>query len=52
MLNKDDLIKLTRKTMGYSRSSTKLIEAIERGLKYGRKTGEIIVDDNKMFRLT
>ena len=50
-LKKEDLIKASIKTMGYSRSSSALIEAVERGIKYGRKTGEIIVTEDKMFEL-
>lgn len=41
-MKKDDLIKATIRTMGYARSSNVLVSAVERGLKYGRKTGEII----------
>ena len=41
-MKKEDLIKATIRTMGYARSSNVLISAVERGLKYGRKTGEIV----------
>jgi hypothetical protein len=50
-MTKDNLIKATYKAMGYARSGPALVEAIERGIKYGRKTGEIIVDENKKFTL-
>ena len=39
------------RTMGYARSSSALAAAAERGLKYGRKTGEIVQDDKKQFLL-
>lgn len=50
-LDKDSLLKATIRTMGYARSSTALLAAAERGLKYGRKTGEIVQDANKKFVL-
>lgn len=50
-LNKDILMKETIRTMGYARSGTALIAAVERGLKYGRKTGEIGQDTEKRFVL-
>ena len=50
-LNKDSLVKETIRTMGYARSGAALVAAIERGLKYGRKTGEIIQNEKKMFVL-
>ena len=40
-MKKEDLIKATIRTMRYARSSNVLTSAVERGLKYGRKTGEI-----------
>ena len=46
-MKKDDLIKATIRTMGYARSSNVLVSAVERGLKYGRKTGEIIETGEK-----
>lgn len=50
-LSKDDLIKATIRTMGYARSGVALVDAVERGIKFGRKTGEIILDENKKFNL-
>lgn len=50
-LEKDSLIKETIRTMGYSRSGPALITAVERGLKYGRKTGEILVTEDRQFVL-
>lgn len=50
-LAKDDLIRETIRTMGYSRSGVALTEAVERGLKYGRKTGEIVQTDKRKFML-
>lgn len=41
-MKKEDLIKATIRTMGYARSSNVLISAVERGLKYAQKTGEIV----------
>ena len=51
-LDKDSLLKATVRTMGYARSSTALLAAAERGLKYGRKTGEILQDVEKRFVLS
>lgn len=50
-LEKDSLVRETIRTMGYSRSSASLIAAVERGLKYGRKTGEIVQDTENRFVL-
>lgn len=50
-LDKDSLLNATIRTMGYARSSTALLAAAERGLKYGRKTGEIVQDADKQFVL-
>ncbi|SCY63061.1 DUF3320 domain-containing protein [Butyrivibrio sp. INlla14] len=44
--HKDDIIKDTIRTMGYNRSGVALVEAVERGIKYGKKTGEIVVEKN------
>lgn len=49
--DKDSLIKSAIRTMGYARSSPALIAAAEKGLKYGRKTGEIVQDEEKRFLL-
>lgn len=48
-LGKDSLVKETIRTMGYGRSSAALVSAVERGLKYGRKTGEVVLDEEEMF---
>lgn len=50
-LEKDSLVRETIRTMGYARSSAALIAAVERGLKYGRKTGEIVQDAENRFTL-
>lgn len=50
-LDKNSLLKTTIRTMGYARSSTALLAAAERGLKYGRKTGEIVQDAKQRFVL-
>lgn len=50
-LTKADLVRDTIRTMGYARSGTALTEAVERGLKFGRKTGEIKQTDEKKFVL-
>lgn len=49
--DKDSLIRNAIRTMGYARSSTALVAAAEKGLKYGRKTGEIVQDEEKRFLL-
>jgi len=51
-LDKETLIKETIRTMGYARSGASLVAAVDRGLKYGRKTGEITVNEDKLFALT
>ena len=51
-LDKETLIKETIHTMGYTRSGTGLVAAVERGIKYGRKTGEIIQGEDKKFLLS
>ena len=48
---KGSLMKNVIRTMGYARSSTSLVEAAEKGMKYGRKTGEIVQDEEKRFVL-
>lgn len=48
-LHKDQLIKETIRTMGYSRSGSALTAAVERGLLYGLKVGEIKQFANGMF---
>lgn len=48
---KGSLMKNVIRTMGDVRSSTSLVEAAEKGMKYGRKTGEIVQDEEKQFRL-
>jgi hypothetical protein len=50
-LDKETLIKETIRTMGYTRSGAALVEAVNRGIKYGRKTGEIIVNEDKLLDL-
>lgn len=50
-LDKDTLMKETIRTMGYARSGAVLMSAVERGLKYGRKSGEIVQGTNKKFML-
>lgn len=50
-LNKDELIKETIRTMGYARSGTALTAAVEKGLKHGRKTGEIVQNAEKLLEL-
>ena len=37
--------------MGYARSSPALVAAAEKGLKYGKKTGEIQQDEEKRYLL-
>lgn len=50
-MSKEELIRETIRTMGYGRSGVALAEAVERGIKFGRKTDEIILDENKKFTL-
>lgn len=50
-MDKDSLVKETIRTMGYARSGSALIEAVERGIRYGRKTGEIALNPAKQFML-
>lgn len=45
--DKDALIKATIHTMGYARSGKALVEAVECGIKYGFKTGELIRNEDK-----
>ena len=47
--DKESLIKSTIRVMGYARSSPALVAAAEKGLKYGKKTGEIEQDAEKRF---
>ena len=51
-LGKEILIKETIRSMGYARSGAALVAAVERGIKYGRKTGEIGQDGEKNFVLS
>lgn len=50
-LDKETLVKETIRTMGFARSGPALVAAVERGLKYGRKTGEVLLDEEKRFVL-
>lgn len=50
-LEKDDLIRETIRQMGYGRSGPALVDAVERGIKYARKTGEICLNEHKQFIL-
>ena len=50
-LGKDELVKATIYNMGYSRSGAALIAAVDRGIKYGRKTGEVMQNQNKEYVL-
>ena len=49
--DKESLVKSAIRIMGYARSSPALAAAVEKGLKYGRKTGEIVQDEEKRFVL-
>lgn len=49
--DRDGLIKAVIRTMGYARSSAALASAVEAGIKYGCKTGEIVQDEEKRFIL-
>ena len=44
---KEDLVKETIRTMGYSRRGSALEEAVDRGIKYGLKTGELVRNGDK-----
>ncbi len=45
-VKKEELIKETIRTMGYARSGAALIDVVERGIKYAKKTGEIVVKED------
>ena len=45
--DKDVLIRETIRTMGYARSGKTLVDAVERGIKYGLKTGELVKNADK-----
>jgi very-short-patch-repair endonuclease len=51
-LDKETLIKETIRTMGYARSGAALVAAVNRGIKYGRKTGEIIENEDQLLELS
>lgn len=48
-LDKDTLIRETIRSMGYARSGTALTAAVERGMKYGQKMGEIGENENNIY---
>ncbi len=50
-LEKEALIKATIRTMGFARTGAALMAAVDRGLKYGRKTGEVILNAEKRLQL-
>lgn len=50
-LLKDDIVKETIRTMGFARSGVALNDAVDRGLKYGRKKGVIVQNSEKRFSL-
>ena len=50
-LEKELLVRETVRAMGYARSGQALSAALERGLKYGRKTGEIVLNEDGQFCL-
>jgi hypothetical protein len=51
VIDKDTLIRETARTMGYARAGATIVGAVERGLKYGRKTQEIKVTSDKLYTL-
>ena len=51
-MDKEALFKEAAHTMGYSRSGNAIAGALERGLRYGRKTGEIILGSDMMFSIS
>ena len=50
-MEREPLTKAAIRAMGFGRSSTSLLEAVDRGLKYGKKTGEITVTEDKKLTL-
>ena len=50
-LMKEDLVRETIRTMGYTRSRTALSDAVTIGLRYGLETGEIVMDDMNVYHL-
>lgn len=51
-MDKTKLLKEAVHIMGYKRTTAALLEAAERGLKYGRRTNEIIINDEKKYSLS
>ncbi len=51
VMDRETLFRETIRMMGYSRSGAALTAAVERGLKFGRKTGEILQDTEKNYFL-
>ncbi|MGN1349449.1 MAG: DUF4011 domain-containing protein [Anaerovoracaceae bacterium] len=50
-MTENELIKNTIRTMGYGRSGNALMEAVARGIRYGKNTGEIVQAENKTYSL-
>lgn len=50
-LRKEELFRETIRTMGYARSGAALTAAVEKGLKYGGRTGEIVLNEEKRYLL-
>lgn len=45
--DRDTLVKETIRIMGYARSGKALVDAVERGIKYGLKSGELVKNEDK-----
>ncbi len=51
-MDKERLIKETIRTMGYVRSGAALVSAVEKGITYGLKTGEIMLNKENELELS
>lgn len=47
-LTKEELIKRTVRLMGYARTGSALKSAVERGISLGKRTGEILAEDDRL----
>ena len=51
MMDKESLIKETIYMIGFARSGKALKEAVDKGIKYGLKTGEIVQNEELELEL-
>lgn len=50
-MDKVSIMKETARVLGYNRMTDAISSAIETGIKYAKKTGEIKTDSNKNYTL-